>query len=32
MIDYDYTELSALNKRVNEAGDTIARIIKEGAR
>ena len=32
-IDYDYTELSALNKRVNEAGDTIARItLNEGLR
>jgi len=32
-IDYDYTELSALNKRVNEAGDTITRItLNEGLR
>jgi len=32
-IDYDYIELSQLNKRVNEAGDTIARItLNEGLR
>ena len=32
-IDYDYTELSQLNKRVNEAGDTVARItLNEGLR
>ena len=33
MIEYDYTELSALNKRVNEAGDTMGRItLNEGLR
>jgi len=32
-IEFDYTELAALNKRVNEAGDNIARIsINEGFR
>lgn len=32
-IEYDYTELTALNKRVNEAGDTMARItLNEGLR
>lgn len=31
--EFDYSELSALNKRVNEAGDTVARIsINEGFR
>ena len=32
-IDYDYTELSQLNKRVNDAGNTIARItLNDGLR
>ena len=33
MIEYDYTELTALNRRVNEAGTTVARItLNEGLR
>ena len=33
MAEFDYTELTALNKRVNEAGDTMGRItLNEGLR